>query len=615
MERLRTMMAAVAISLMSFVPLFGAATAVAEPGKSEIEQKDVQKVHLVMDSSGSMAEPTGGGTTRIEAAKTALRSLIDNTPDSTHLGLRVYGNSNTAEGSKESCTDSKLVVPIGLDNRDELRQQVDKYKPAGWTPISYALEQAGNDIGAAGEGEQHTIVLVSDGEETCVPDPCPVADKLAAKGIDLTINVVGLNVSGKAREQLTCIADHGNGKYYDAENADELEDAINDAALRSGQHFLHDGDPITGADSKSEATPAQPGVYNDVLTKEKDRWYRITKSDPGSTIWASALIQAETGNAGTNSLELEFYEPQSDDDCAYEADSAGGVSPVRLHAVSLASTECDQATELLLKVNLDMQEATELPYRLTIVEEAPVTNQDELPAQAEKPKWQEMPKEEASGEVQYGSASFADAPVLKPGAHSVAFTEGEVQIFAVDVDWGQRLQVQSALDASKQHSRAWGIDLISQLGTDAAMNDTDSMDWSNDEGVQMRATTYDVRYNNRGGIGAVGQNALSGRYYIVVSGGNFDAIDEKQEEVKGTLQIEVIGNAGDGAPAYAELESTPTPTPQHDDAATANQAQPRPEGGQSGTNWALIGGLGGGAVLCAAVGITALVFRNRARQG
>ena len=175
--------------------------------------------------------------------------------------------------------------------------------------------------------------------------------------------------------------------------------------------------------------------------------------------------------------------------------------------------------------------------------------------------------------------------------------------------------MQSALDASKQHSRAWGIDLISQLGTDAAMNDTDSMDWSDDEGVQMRATTYDVRYNNRGGIGAVGQNALSGRYYIVVSGGNFDAIDEKQEEVKGTLQIEVIGNAGDGAPAYAELESTPTPTPQHDDAATVNQAQPRPEGGQPGTNWALIGGLGGGAVLCAAVGITALVLRNRARQG
>src|SRR5699024_12709700 len=50
------------------------------------------KLLLVLDASGSMAEDAGGGQTRIQAAKDALRTVVDELPDDAEGGLRVYGS-------------------------------------------------------------------------------------------------------------------------------------------------------------------------------------------------------------------------------------------------------------------------------------------------------------------------------------------------------------------------------------------------------------------------------------------------------------------------------------------------------------------------------------------
>ena len=46
---------------------------------------------LVLDSSGSMAEPASGGSTRIAAAKRALTEVVRRLPGESNVGLRVYG--------------------------------------------------------------------------------------------------------------------------------------------------------------------------------------------------------------------------------------------------------------------------------------------------------------------------------------------------------------------------------------------------------------------------------------------------------------------------------------------------------------------------------------------
>ena len=149
---------------------------------------------LVLDSSGSMKERTGAGETKIAAAREALTAVIGSLPDEQAVGLRVYGAEVFSRDDPGACTDSRLVVPVETGNRDRLREAVGRYTPYGETPIGHALQEAGRDLGSEGK---RTIVLVSDGEPTCTPDPCVVARDLAQQGVDLTIDVVGLDVDGQ----------------------------------------------------------------------------------------------------------------------------------------------------------------------------------------------------------------------------------------------------------------------------------------------------------------------------------------------------------------------------------------------------------------------------------
>ncbi|MEJ5349040.1 MAG: hypothetical protein WHS46_10185 [Desulfosoma sp.] len=72
-------------------------------------------------------------------------------------------------------------------------QTVQNLCAKGKTPIVDALTQAG-ELLAKNENDT-TVVLVSDGLETCGGDPCQVAADLRARGLRLVIHVVGFDVN------------------------------------------------------------------------------------------------------------------------------------------------------------------------------------------------------------------------------------------------------------------------------------------------------------------------------------------------------------------------------------------------------------------------------------
>ncbi len=71
-----------------------------------------------------------------------------------------------------------------------------------------------------------TILLVSDGIETCQGDPCALAKELKASGIELVIHTVGFGVGDAAARQLQCIAREGGGNYYPADDSAALQEAL-----------------------------------------------------------------------------------------------------------------------------------------------------------------------------------------------------------------------------------------------------------------------------------------------------------------------------------------------------------------------------------------------------
>jgi Ca-activated chloride channel family protein len=185
-------------------------------------------VILIFDASRSMKNDDGTGRPKIQAAKEAFSTLVDELPDGAQVGLRVFG---ARVKGRASCADTRLVSPVAPLDRAGLTSRIRALQPRGFTPIGRSLQGAVGDLGAA---KQKTVVLVSDGGDSCAPpDPCDVARQISKGGVALKIQAVGFQVKAKARRLLQCIAAAGGGRYVDADNADELGAQLRALAARA----------------------------------------------------------------------------------------------------------------------------------------------------------------------------------------------------------------------------------------------------------------------------------------------------------------------------------------------------------------------------------------------
>ncbi|MBX3531715.1 MAG: VWA domain-containing protein [Rhizobiaceae bacterium] len=185
------------------------------------------KAIIVLDASGSMWGQIQGRP-KLEIAREALKTVLQSVPDSLELGLMAYGHRE-----KGNCSDIELIVPPGPGTAAAIGAAADKMKFLGSTPLSAAVRQAAEAL-KYGE-EKATVILITDGIETCNADPCALASELEQNGIDFTAHVVGFGLSEDEGKQVACLADNTGGKYLAAEDADELEDALTEVVVAEPQ--------------------------------------------------------------------------------------------------------------------------------------------------------------------------------------------------------------------------------------------------------------------------------------------------------------------------------------------------------------------------------------------
>ena len=174
---------------------------------------------FILDSSGSMWGQLPDKQSKIKAAKTVLKDVVGQLPSSVSAGLIAYGHRR-----KGDCKDIEMVQKAQLGGGAKIASRLGGLMPRGKTPISESLQMAGKAL--TGIEDPTTIVLVSDGIETCKGDPCAVATALAKSYSKLKIHVVGYAVDGVAAKQLQCIADKGRGTYFTADDYDGLLTAL-----------------------------------------------------------------------------------------------------------------------------------------------------------------------------------------------------------------------------------------------------------------------------------------------------------------------------------------------------------------------------------------------------
>ncbi|MFI6876505.1 VWA domain-containing protein [Streptomyces sp. NPDC050400] len=283
----RQRLAAGACALFAALALGGLAPAGAYADEPD---KPAPKVELVLDVSGSMRARDIDGDSRMAAAKQAFNEVLDATPEEVELGIRTLGANYRGDDRKTGCKDTEQLYPVGPLDRTDAKTAVATLQPTGWTPIGPALLKAADDLGS-GDGTKR-LVLISDGEDTCQPlDPCEVAREIAAKGIGLTIDTLGLVADAKTRQQLSCIADATGGTYTSVRHKDELTDRV-------GQLVDRAADPVVtpvavdGTAQCADAPELKPGLYTDREKFGEHRFYRVAV-EPGKELRASVSVAAD----------------------------------------------------------------------------------------------------------------------------------------------------------------------------------------------------------------------------------------------------------------------------------------------------------------------------------
>lgn len=199
---------------------------------------DGDVILIMLDCSNSMKESMTnnvvpnksgdkqvGSVQKMDLAKDAVLHIMRSVPSSVYLGLRTYGAGYTGDPFMD-CKQSSLVVPPGKSNRREFITQLRETHPYGLTPLEFALRQAAeNDLRRF--TKRKTIILISDGADTCGGNPCEFIKQLPRMGINLKVYCIGLGLRHRpddiaARNQLICIAKVTDGAYLDVSSASQM---------------------------------------------------------------------------------------------------------------------------------------------------------------------------------------------------------------------------------------------------------------------------------------------------------------------------------------------------------------------------------------------------------
>ncbi|MDB5281574.1 MAG: hypothetical protein JWO06_649, partial [Bacteroidota bacterium] len=187
--------------------------------QSQIYKPNISRILFVLDGSGSMKQKWESKS-KFESAREILFKLVDSVEKknpNVEFAVRVFGYQ--FPNTQHNCKDSKLLIPFAKNNAAKIYADLNHISPQGMSPIAYSIQNGAKDF----PDDPHalnSIILITDGEETCTGDPCKASKELAAKKISLKPFIVGLNVDAKSIEKFNCVGTFFNTKddasFYNA---------------------------------------------------------------------------------------------------------------------------------------------------------------------------------------------------------------------------------------------------------------------------------------------------------------------------------------------------------------------------------------------------------------
>jgi Ca-activated chloride channel family protein len=616
------------LSLVAAVGLAGlpGAPAVAAPTPTSVP------VMVVLDASGSMTTDDAPGP-RIDAAKAAVASLVDSLPATAQIGLTVYGTqTGSSDAEREAgCQDILTLVPVGPLDKVGYVNAVNTVQARGYTPIGAALQHAAAALPA---GQPASIVLVSDGQDTCAPPPpCDVAAQLKAANPGLVIHTIGFLVDQGARDELTCIANATGGLYGDASDAGRLG-ALLRGQVDAGLHpYITSGTPIVGTPAPAGAPTLVQGQYTDAFPAGAGttKYYAIALAAPETLYVATTIIPGALRGSGVESkltVRTELVDGAGHNCLGTDRESdsvqADKVDPVTSVLSGVVggdnwSRNCQAPGIFYVGVTRDSATTSPTASETVVRIEPPV---EPVPAAVNDiPPALSAPAIGPPTTTCEGGASFNTAPVLTSGTTcSDSLATGETRYYRVTLGWGQRLSYQIEVDPVANADRSSFIN----SAVSSPLRQPLSMAAGNAErgfggpyAVNVNGSTLvPVEYGNRSSRNSgVRAYRLAGDYYIAL--GLSYPTDAAPARTPVRIAV-VVDGAIQPAPNYQPL---PTAEPSGESSSsgpgTPSSAGSTPAaaddaaGGSAGVPWWVWPVVG--IALAAAGGATVALTRRRSR--
>lgn len=274
---------------MRMFPALLTATALTLPMSAFAEGQSI----IVLDASGSMWGQIEGRA-KLEIAREALGSVLSSLDPATEIGLMAYGHRE-----KGSCTDIELVVPPAAGTGKAIIDAANAMQFLGKTPLSAAVKLAAEELKYTEEAA--TVILITDGIETCEADPCALGSALEAAGVNFTTHIVGFGLTDEEGRAVACLAENTGGKYIQASDAGALVEALKTTVV------VAEPVPEPAPVAKPEPEPVAAVEFNlmptAVFAAEGD-----PVPDEEGMVWEVNLINAD-GTTGEN-LTIEYGDPQ-----------------------------------------------------------------------------------------------------------------------------------------------------------------------------------------------------------------------------------------------------------------------------------------------------------------
>jgi Ca-activated chloride channel homolog len=228
-------------ALLFLIGMAGLLLAMARPAATLRVPGNQVSVMLAIDVSGSM-QATDVQPTRMDAARSAARTLIDDLPGNARVGVVSFSSFAT------------VVAPLSEDH-GATRNALDSLTARGGTAIGDGIEAALRQLHPSGGATTSSgkpssiIVLLTDGSSNSGVDPQQAAAEAKAAGVPVESVGVGQRnqmtfvqgqlIGGVDEQALQTVSDATGGRYYYAEAAGQLQQIYASLGSSFGWRLKH----------------------------------------------------------------------------------------------------------------------------------------------------------------------------------------------------------------------------------------------------------------------------------------------------------------------------------------------------------------------------------------